>query len=247
MSTKYYGYRLKNTKMEDVLRQLQSCFNDCNELFQKSIQKKFVQYLYKSFDNALINKSKAKEMEIWDLASNYNNYVFQVGSTKNKVYNFEICLFPYKKDVLIMNYSDYIYRDIINQFAWEDYSYWNNTDKPENVSNKEWNNRCKIWETVCYDAPANCSLRYNPFFNSHKNYAFFWKYEDLKDVLAKYNPVKRLEIYRKDNDFVNDVMGKNIPFKFANIKPEDMISITQDNFKNKFLAIPLKENEVVFN
>ena len=30
----------------------------------------------------------------------------------------------------------------------KDFSYWNNTDQPKNISNREWNNRAKTWERI---------------------------------------------------------------------------------------------------
>lgn len=247
MSTKYYGYRLKNTSLTDVFNQLRSCYDDCNKIFKQAIQDKFVQYLYACLDNALLKSDKAKKMEIWNVADKYHNFVFRPGTSENIVYKMEICLFPYKKDVLIINYSDWIFNDIIKGFNWEDYSYWNNTDKPEDVSTREWKQRYKVWELVCYDAPANCSLMYHPSFSDHKNYAFCWKYDDLKDCLKNYSATKRLEEYRNNHNYTNKLLGMNRPFKFENIKAENMIDITQDNFRDEFDCILLKENEIVFN
>lgn len=33
----------------------------------------------------------------------------------------------------------------------EDYAYWNNTDKPDDVTERAWTARGKMWETVCLD------------------------------------------------------------------------------------------------
>jgi hypothetical protein len=229
MSTKYYGYRVKNTSVEDVFNQLKSQYNVCNDIFHKQIQKQFVKYIYEMIDNALIKKSN-KTMSIENLADTYQHLVFDT-YMHNIIYEFEIFLFPYKRDVFIMNNSDYIYKSVIDTFNWEDYSYWNNTDKPDDISTREWNGRLKKWDLLCPDYPRNCALIYRPNFNHHKNLPFLWKYEELKEWFDKFNAEYRMEKYRSDYEFTQQYFGKVGDFKFKN---KELITITEKNYDEKF-------------
>lgn len=232
MSTVYNGNIIRNTNIAEVFYLIKSKYKDFNETFNKEIKKDFVKALYKKLDESLISKKKKKEFTIQDFACDFHNTVFQLN--KNIVYNVDICLFPYKKDVYIMNYSDYIYNDIYNNLNFEDYSYWNNTDKPDDISTREWNKRLKIWDLLCPDCPANNSLRYSPCFNEIENMAFLWKYDDLKEYFEKYNKEKRLENYNKNYEFSKEYFGKNIVNSYLKVA-DNMIDITEINFKNKFM------------
>ena len=147
---------------------------------------------------------------------------------------------PLQKNILIMNCSDFLFDDIYNSFEFEDYSYWNNTDKPEDVSVREWNKRFKVWEEICPDCPANNSLMYNPHFNQVKNFPFLWKYEDLKEYFEKYNAEKRFERYTRNHEFANEYTGKYKPNPWIEVK-EKMITINEKNFNDVFDCVEDKK------
>lgn len=60
----------------------------------------------------------------------------------------------YEDDAFLIPYGEeYLRKDFrVPRYA-KDFSYWNNTDKPDNVSDKEWNNRYKTWN-ILFDLPA---------------------------------------------------------------------------------------------
>jgi hypothetical protein len=236
MSTKYYGYRLMDTRLEDVLYFLRDNYELFDKVFREQIKKNFVKYFYKSVDDALINPKKCKVLDMFSIANNYHQKVFNE-KLVNRVYVLDIGLFPYGKDVLIMNNSDYIYEDIITSFGWEDFSYWNNSDKPDNITEEEWIERCNIWDTVCGDNVRRCSLRYNPCFNSIENYSFLWKYKELREYFEKYNPDNRMKQYKKDYEFANEYFKVKKDFKFDGVGVEDLLYITENNFGEKFEVI----------
>lgn len=66
----------------------------------------------------------------------------------------------------------------------EDYSYWNNTDQPENISDEEWNSRSETWNSInggggFGDTSAHNSRRlYHSFIDMSARYGDFdFEYE----------------------------------------------------------------------
>ena len=125
-----------------------------------------------------------------------------------------------------MNYSNYIYQDIIDGFKWKDYSYWNSTDKLDSVTDQEWNERLKTWQSICPDKPINNSLMFTPVFYEWTDLASFWNYKDLQSFLKIKHKLNRLQKYRKNNSSVWD--------KFLE---DQLVDITSDNFNDKFLMV----------
>lgn len=232
MSTKYYGEIIRKTSVEEVFNLLKSKYNDFENLFINTIKKEFVKNVYTIFDDSLLKKSKKKKVDMYDLVDTYSRKVFEMN--KNIVYNVNIALFPYKKDVYIMNCSDYLYDDIYKSYNFEDYSYWNNTDKPDEISNREWNKRLKMWNFLIPNCPKNDGLLWSPSFNSLKALPITWKYNDLKEFFDKYNVEKRKEIYDKNYEFARQYYNnKKIANKYEKIY-DKMIDINENNFKECF-------------
>jgi len=97
---------------------------------------------------------------------NKNNYVIRSGLYFNALQTFQKDKKDWGKDELkcnvlvrpettdngnigyVMGKEEY-YTNLIEQLDYvSDYSYWNNTDKPDNISEKEWNERRKNWNKI---------------------------------------------------------------------------------------------------
>lgn len=68
------------------------------------------------------------------------------------------------------------------QFLWkgikyppwvEDYAYWNNTDQPEGITQKQWDARGKVWDKVCLDK-----------WNDHRLWHDVISFKDPMDYIA---------------------------------------------------------------
>ena len=60
-----------------------------------------------------------------------------------------LALFPYGGHTLLIPYGDCDMIRLLCDFPeLKDFSYWNNTDRPENVSEQEWNIRKSAWDQV---------------------------------------------------------------------------------------------------
>jgi hypothetical protein len=136
MSTKiYYAYRMP----------VQTFIDSFLPAFRKHVFKQAVSFIKKNLieDNeptvellksifvrmAEASKSKLRRYECIDCSLNVWIY-------KNKVYT-------------ILYGEPFLWRKFKPPAKVEDYCYWNNTDEPENVTRRQWNERGKTWEKVC--------------------------------------------------------------------------------------------------
>jgi hypothetical protein len=70
----------------------------------------------------------------------------------------------------------------VPKFA-EDYSYWNNTDRPETVSAAAWAGRCRVWEKIClHSIQGHNSLRLYHGIVELKNSMYIGAME-IEDIL----------------------------------------------------------------
>ena len=66
-----------------------------------------------------------------------------------------VCLYPKGKWVYIIPCGEYyIYDDFESPDFAEEYSYWDNTDKPDELTYRQWNTRQKNWEPILRDMEA---------------------------------------------------------------------------------------------
>lgn len=154
MSTKLYtGIKFKSNKLSTVIRQLNSLKEEAKENVMKTFRKegKYWNFiaLVNLYENAIENGKKV-ETE-WDLMwilkdeleKNNNKFWFEFGVTiferKNKLYGVYY-------DQTGKNHKMLFDRDIA-----VDYHYQDQTDKPDNVSNRNWYFREKVWKDIFDD------------------------------------------------------------------------------------------------
>jgi hypothetical protein len=115
-------------------------------------------------------------------------------SQRNPSYDFQFsaCFFPMKDKVLALVYHE----QKLLKIAWErmkgvrDYSYWDHSDKPDEVTSKEWNARIRNWDKAIESGgarvPADNGLTWELLSDSF----MFMCIRDgkLKDEVLKYIP-----------------------------------------------------------
>lgn len=81
------------------------------------------------FDNLIRDACDSVERDLFDLTASFNFWI-------RGEYVYTI---PYFESWLgEIDYPDWV----------EDYAYWNNSDRPEYISNEEWNKRRELWEEI---------------------------------------------------------------------------------------------------
>lgn len=89
----------------------------------------------------------------WDYVNQWARYSEQTDlamEVRNDCYiEVTLALFPYGGHTLLIPYGDCDMIRLLCDFPeLKDFSYWNNTDRPENVSEQEWNIRKSAWDQV---------------------------------------------------------------------------------------------------
>lgn len=153
MSTKLYnGIKFKSNKLSTVIRQL----NDLKEEARKRVMEtfederssnflfmclKYVEYVNKGLD---VDTSYKFERQLYyDLLKPYSYFelVFKVTifERKNKLYG------------VYFDHTRKNYKDLFDKGIAVDYYYQDQTDKPDNISWRDWNFREKVWSDIFDD------------------------------------------------------------------------------------------------
>jgi len=139
----YYAYKLQLMNLKEL------------KIFCDNVREKFKlcrnNYIKENYDEEFYKK----EILIPHWTDKIN---FQLDFTAT------ISFFPYKKCILCVPMCHSIYIEEFNKLPnIKEYGYWNNTDKPDDISNKEWRDRKLAWETVWtdYKSPSSDSFIYN--------------------------------------------------------------------------------------
>ena len=158
-----------------------------------------------------------------------------------------LCVFPLSRKILavpICNNERLINALSENENITE-YGYWNNTDKPDNVSNREWNTRKSDWDKAL---PGIGVLRENGFIfdlidTMWDAYDFVYNVETIYPFLTDVNTLisraaKSKLLSEKYNEFRNkESTNKSYPGMRTYFKARDYVKDHPDeveNMKNSF-------------
>jgi hypothetical protein len=126
-------------------------------------------------------------------------------------YDLDLCVLfaPHNKKILLFPYYEqHEYLGLLKKY-FNDYGYWNNTDKPDDVSVKNWNVRRKSWNDVLDEKMLKYTLL-NPSDSvislpySSEEYSDFANkiisnFSSLEERAAKYAQRKYIDEYVKNN------------------------------------------------
>ena len=153
MSIKIYdGLRIKNAKEEKVIAKLDNLKPLFKEVLKKTIAKKISSEYFNMVDNVFNNDNPQlpfdyaqnilkKEME--SIKNDKRSIMFQHDFVIYvKQYKSDVYLYPFYRELNDLN----ILMEKIPEL--EDFGYWDNTDKPEEISESHWKKREKIWNTI---------------------------------------------------------------------------------------------------
>lgn len=221
MSTKIYdAYKLKgdydlmslNKALSDLRKQVTG---QCEDLIANIVVRKFLKLYYMSLfhgtdhstdtdktTTAVLEKILQHDMKLaW--AYLYCEIASEIADASNTTrpsgYNFynNLLLFPLKDKILAMYFGNTdIRRFIENHEMFEDYHYQNQCDKPDNISDKEWDKRESDWNTAIGQdyIPANHGWQVQlfnteniiPIFNPNRiETIMFPTDENMTKILAK--------------------------------------------------------------
>lgn len=174
MSTTIYdAFRVKNRDTFDMFSFLSKVQKVLTEPTLSHNLSRVVGESLHLLDSALLQKRQGKLVNVSDMENfsivrpgvqelTYNNF-FACAARLDIQWdnlslerNLRLMFFenPINKDLYIMVKGPHPVIELFGQFEEvEDFSYWNNTDKPDDVSKRQWNQRRKAWDvTLTYTA-----------------------------------------------------------------------------------------------
>lgn len=142
---------------------------------------------------------------------------------------------PVNKNILIYPYYEYSeYGEVLLKY-FSKYGYWNNSDKPDNISSKDWNTRRKRWDKVidgkmlCYNLINNTDNVLPKFFISKDD-----KNEFVDKLLNSFSSLEERAAKYAKNKYINDYVK-------LHAKPTD------NGFNSVYRAIDTLETDVAKN
>jgi len=158
----------------------------------------------KALKEVLRFKDATKFNPKWEAYEDINNRIKKVAETKLRDpeidFGFNICLIPTKTKILALLYTEQ--KEMTK--AWESfkcvksYYYFNNSDRPEEISAAAWKKRDQEWDAAlgADGIPGNKSLQYHPI----SDFFAMPAYEVIKPYIPSFD--KRVSLYASDNAFV---------------------------------------------
>lgn len=222
MSIQIYGYK-SNKSLKETFDLLKNSYDDFYQVFINHIKKEYACYICYRIDKSIVDKT-CSSITIDDIKNEFYE------SIKNNDENVLIGLYPYNEDItFIQNFSSNIYWNIFHKFNFQEYHYSTSTEKPDDLTEEEWQKRCDDWQQIMPDwIPANNCVQYNPIFKIPN--IFEWTYEDLKELFDSLIPSIRVYGYlRAKKSIYNDKLTTN----FDNISKKDLPVITKDIYEGK--------------
>lgn len=169
-------------------------------------------------------------------------------------FEFNITFIPSGKNILALTYCNYEEKYLP---YWEalpnisEYKYWNSTDQPKHLSEKEWNNRAKKWDKALESTPIESGfnimiLSNNVIFNANKIIEFQPSTTNRIKSIIELNTIHNRFKDEKDNSLtVNDSIKLYMQIKrdindgtintddlYKKIKP-DIRKLTENNLMEK--------------
>lgn len=168
MSIKIYnGYKLPNWNLQELYVFSKALRKEVRELSKKLATKKMAQKCIGFFDYMFLpDHHKELFPDIKDYIEKGNNksgsalflayqkmmeHEFEIQVNHKKIpeydFSFDLTVFPSKDGILAMLFAEHkAYVDMFKSIEGiELYPYWDNTDKPENITQEEWDKRRDEW------------------------------------------------------------------------------------------------------
>lgn len=159
MSTKIYeAYRCSVKNLNEFLRIMREhCFakvQDRIEILMPEVTQEKIREYYDekdwemSFDEFLNKKEKYFRFRyVFNLACEAS-----LSDVRDLFFCFDCSLniWIHKNKAYIIPYGEkWIYKDFLKPDGTEEYYYWNNSDRPDNITNRQWQSRAKNWQEIC--------------------------------------------------------------------------------------------------
>ena len=156
MSTKIYdGFRFQAKNLDEVLSMLNQFSKKAEEEVKTIAKYNILDKAVNMLDDAFLNISSMvedsdKTRPFLSLAK--SKIRDEMGETKEHDFcahdlSLDIAVLMYKRNYLGIPFAQiHEVKNLVTKESWnEEYGYWDNTDKPDDMDNRSWNRRKKVW------------------------------------------------------------------------------------------------------
>ena len=108
----------------------------------------------------MLGKGEQSALRAWLDLERARHKCRREGLRHGSDYDFEVSLFPRTRDTLAIPYTEEP-RLLDWFFALpfvQEYGYWNNSDKPDSIPQREWGTRKRAWDRAFYSRPNETDL-----------------------------------------------------------------------------------------
>jgi len=169
MSTKIYtGFKFRNPHLLVIHHQIQAFRKELKALVLEKCSRLVAEMATHRIDRLAMGMKVQEPSSDCPLAcawSKLNEEKRKIDKTQERNpifdFDFELAIFPLSEDkVLGMYFTEQEdFRKLwLSKWFVEEYGYWDNTDKPDELSEKDWERRCRDWDKALPDYCAVPSL-----------------------------------------------------------------------------------------
>lgn len=143
----------KNVKkiLNNIYKEQISNTDICKQFISEDYKKEFEKQSKLNKNTNLIKALAKIETVHNKLIKGYKNAHINI---YREEYNFDVSVafYPYKGDIYIRPFCDMLMSkslDFLNEDKrLREFGYWNNSDRPDNLTERQWNERAKVWDGI---------------------------------------------------------------------------------------------------
>lgn len=249
MSTKIYnGYKINSNNLQEIFDLSIKIRDDLRESTQKFLDNCAINIIYEILDQIYINdkyeigfnvnETKIEDVKVYDIAYKFCNAQFKQGCSFYQTFqsyrdlNSSISILPIGKEYSLL--LEFIPNELnfkLKDYPLiEEYSYYDNSDKPDDISEEEWEIRKLDWDVLGYEPPS-CNG-----FSIEAYGAYNYYRPNLYKILDKFEVTEEFNQWRiKQLSF--NLVAKEIDF----IEKSRKIKVTT----GKFIELRKEAEEIV--
>lgn len=148
MSTKiYYGYRMKISKLNDFIDMARpQVFDLAEEIVRKLMSAVKKEVIQKKLDGGWFSETNIRFEKALELVHEISAQSERM-SVLDIDFSFNIWIHDGMVYVIPIG-EEHFKRKLVFPEWVEDYSYWDNTDPPNDIDDNEWMDRAEMWEKI---------------------------------------------------------------------------------------------------
>lgn len=169
MSTKIYtGFRFKTSNLREIHEHFLEWRKRIDTLTREAKHRYLAKHAVENIDNAIAYGKPVPKNPLLEVDLEMNDAQAEIKKTGQRNvsvdFDFEVSVMPWGRKVygiIFCEQSAWI-DEFMSQPWVEEYGYWNNTDRPDHLTARQWERRRKTWNAILkqdpWDRPSGCGF-----------------------------------------------------------------------------------------